>query len=122
MFFLSDQVNACISELDLLLSTYIQSDCTRNSFDGYLVYTYLIIIQLIFPNLIRGKIDGYKVHSTCISIDIEIQLLRKRYSHITCTYCVFSVLHPNSFRLFLRPCYMSTSQHSFFISVDTAIQ
>ena len=30
--FLSDHVNACISEFDLLLSTFIQRDCTRNSF------------------------------------------------------------------------------------------
>ena len=84
VFFLSSQENACISEFDLLLSTYskwLYNDQFRSYFSIY------IHVYSSFPYNSFSKFDhigSYKVYATCIPTDIESCLLRRPYSHISC--------------------------------------
>ena len=60
--FVSSQVNACISEFDLLLSTY--SKCLYNDqFRPYLVYMYIAHFHIAhFPNLIILIVTKFMLH------------------------------------------------------------
>ena len=73
------QVNVCISEFDLLLSTYSKW-LYNDKFTPYLVYMYIAHFHIThFPNLII-----LIVYANCIPTDIESSLLRRHYIHISC--------------------------------------
>ena len=72
MLFVSSQVNACISEFDLLLSTYSKW-LYNDQFRPYLVYMYMVHFHITQFD----HIDSYKVYATCIPTDIESRLLRR---------------------------------------------
>ena len=88
MLFVSSRVNACISEFDLLLSTYSKWLC-NDQFRSYLVYMY---IYGSFPYNSFSKfdhIDSYKVYATCIPTDIESRLLRRLQSSHVNPMCIY---------------------------------
>ena len=98
---LSSQVNACISEFDLLLSTYSKW-LYNDQFRPYLVYMYVAHFHNSFSKF--DHIDSYKVYSTCIPTDIESRLLRRPYSHISNAF-ICCVKHPPiSFWVFKVTC------------------
>ena len=62
MLFVSSQVNACISEFDLLLSTYSKW-LYKDQFRPYLVYMYMAHFHIThFPNLIILIVTKFMLH------------------------------------------------------------
>ena len=62
MLFVSSQVNACISEFDLLPSTYSEW-LYNDQFRPYLVYTYIAHFHITrFPNLIILIVTKFMLH------------------------------------------------------------
>ena len=62
MLFVSSQVNACISEFDLLLSTYSKW-LYNNQFRPCLVYMYMAHFHIThFPNLIILIVTTFILH------------------------------------------------------------
>ena len=77
---LSSQVNACISEFDLLLSTYSKW-LYNDQFRPYLVYMYIAHFHIThFPNLIILIVTKFMLH---VSQQISNHAWRP-YSHISC--------------------------------------
>ena len=62
MLFVSSQVNACISEFDLLLSTYSKW-LYNDQFPPYLVYRYMAHFHIThLPNLIILIVTKFMLH------------------------------------------------------------
>ena len=62
MLFVSSQVNACISEFDLLLSTYSKW-LYNDQFRPYLVYMYMAHFHIThFPKLIILIVTKFMLH------------------------------------------------------------
>ena len=62
MLFVSSQVNACISEFDLLLITY-SNWLYNDQFRPYLVYTYMAHFHIThFPDLIILIVTKFMLH------------------------------------------------------------
>ena len=62
VFFVSSQENACISEFDLLLSTYSKL-LYNDQFQSYLVYMYIAHFHIThFPNLIILVVTKFMLH------------------------------------------------------------
>ena len=62
MLFVSSQVNACIFEFDLLLSTYSKW-LYNDQFRPYLVYMYMAHFHIThFPNLIILIVTKFRLH------------------------------------------------------------
>ena len=62
MLFVSSQVNACICEFDLLLSTYSKWLC-NDQFRSYLVYMFMALFHIThFPNLIILIVTKFMLH------------------------------------------------------------
>ena len=62
MLFVSNQVNACISEFYLLLSTYSKW-LYNDKFRPYVVYMYMALFHIThFPNLIILTVTKFMLH------------------------------------------------------------
>ena len=109
VFFVSSLVNACISEFDLLLSTYSKW-LYNDQFRSYLVYMYIAYFHIThFPNLIilivikfipYRKVSCFHMWLNCESTVDQVWIVCKFYfSNVTLWDQLWNIFKPEIPRL-----------------------